>query len=67
MPYVFTSERSGPIGAAGFRKQLAHWGEKAQIEKFPYYRHYLIALLKGKASWRPTAWNHHSSVASLRH
>ena len=49
MPYVFTSERGGPISAAGFRKQLARWGEKAQIEKFRYYRHYLIALLKGES------------------
>ncbi len=25
-PYVFTSERGGPMSAAGFRKQLATWG-----------------------------------------
>ena len=25
-PYVFTTERGGPMSAAGFRKQLARWG-----------------------------------------
>ena len=29
-PYVFTSERGGPMSAAGFRKQLARWGVKAR-------------------------------------
>ena len=39
-PFVFTSERGGPISAAGFRKQLARWGEKAQIG-FPVNPHML--------------------------
>lgn len=39
-PYVFASERGGPISAAGFRKQLARWGEKANIE-FPVHPHML--------------------------
>jgi len=40
-PYVFTSERSrGPMSAAGFRKQLARWGEKAKIG-FPVNPHML--------------------------
>ncbi|MDZ7669781.1 MAG: tyrosine-type recombinase/integrase [Gammaproteobacteria bacterium] len=38
-PFVFTSERSGPISAAGFRKQLARWG-KAELP-FPVHPHML--------------------------
>jgi integrase len=39
-PFVFTSERSGPISAAGFRKQVARWGEKAKLP-FPVHPHML--------------------------
>ncbi|MCZ6640151.1 MAG: tyrosine-type recombinase/integrase, partial [Gammaproteobacteria bacterium] len=39
-PYVFTTERGGPMSAAGFRKQLARWGEKAKIG-FPVNPHML--------------------------
>ena len=39
-PYIFTSERGGPISAAGFRKQLSRWGEKAKIG-FPIHPHML--------------------------
>ena len=39
-PYVFTTERGGPMGAAGFRKQLARWGEKAKLG-FPVNPHML--------------------------
>ncbi len=39
-PYVFTSERGGPISPAGFRKQLARWGEKAKL-RFPVHPHML--------------------------
>ena len=39
-PYVFTSERGGPISAAGFRKQLSRWAEKAKIG-FPVNPHML--------------------------
>ena len=39
-PYVFTSERGGPMSAAGFRKQLATWGVKAKIG-FPVNPHML--------------------------
>lgn len=39
-PFVFTSERGGPISAAGFRKQLARWGEKAKLP-FPVHPHML--------------------------
>jgi integrase len=39
-PYVFTSERGGPMSAAGFRKQLARWGEKAKLG-FPIHPHML--------------------------
>lgn len=39
-PYVFTTERGGPMSAAGFRKQLARWGEKARIG-FPVNSHML--------------------------
>lgn len=39
-PFVFTSERSGPISAAGFRKQLARWGEAAGLG-FPVNPHML--------------------------
>jgi len=39
-PYLFESERGGPISAAGFRKQLARWGEKADLG-FPVNPHML--------------------------
>ncbi len=39
-PYVFTSERGGPMSAAGFRKQLATWGVKARLG-FPVNPHML--------------------------
>ena len=39
-PYVFTSERGGPMSAAGFRKQLARWGVKAKL-RFPVNPHML--------------------------
>ncbi len=39
-PYVFVTERGGPMSAAGFRKQLARWGEKAKIG-FPINPHML--------------------------
>ena len=39
-PYVFTTERGGPMSAAGFRKQLARWGEKAKLG-FPVNPHML--------------------------
>ncbi len=39
-PYVFTSERGGPVSAAGFRKQLATWGVKAKLG-FPVNPHML--------------------------
>ena len=39
-PYVFTSERGGPMSAAGFRKQLSRWGEKAKLG-FPINTHML--------------------------
>ena len=39
-PYVFESERGGPMSAAGFRKQLARWGEKAKLS-FPVNPHML--------------------------
>lgn len=39
-PYVFTSERGGPLSAAGFRKQLATWGVKAKLG-FPVNPHML--------------------------
>ncbi len=39
-PYVFASERGGPISAAGFRKQFARWGEKAKLG-FPVNPHML--------------------------
>jgi type 1 fimbriae regulatory protein FimB/type 1 fimbriae regulatory protein FimE len=39
-PYVFVSERGGPISAAGFRKQLSRWGEKAKLG-FPVHPHML--------------------------
>ena len=39
-PFVFQSERGGPISAAGFRKQLARWAEKAKIG-FPVNPHML--------------------------
>lgn len=38
--FMFTSERGGPITAAGFRKQLATWGRKAKIG-FPVNPHAL--------------------------
>ena len=38
--YVFTSERGGPMSAAGFRKQLARWGVKAKLP-FPVNPHML--------------------------
>lgn len=38
--FVFTSERGGPITSAGFRKQLARWGVKANIG-FPVHPHML--------------------------
>ena len=39
-PYVFTSERGGPMSAAGFRKQLTRWGDKAKLG-FPCHPHML--------------------------
>ena len=39
-PYVFTSERGGPLSPAGFRKQLATWGVKAKLG-FPVNPHML--------------------------
>ena len=39
-PYIFTSERGGPMSAAGFRKQLARWGVKAKLP-FPVNPHML--------------------------
>ena len=39
-PYVFTSERGSAMSAAGFRKQLARWGEKAKLG-FPINPHML--------------------------
>lgn len=39
-PFVFTSERGGPVSAAGFRKQLARWGKKSQLA-FPVHPHML--------------------------
>ena len=39
-PYIFESERGGPISSAGFRKQLARWGEKAELG-FPINPHML--------------------------
>ena len=39
-PYVFTSERGGPMSPAGFRKQLARWGVAAKL-KFPVNPHML--------------------------
>jgi type 1 fimbriae regulatory protein FimB/type 1 fimbriae regulatory protein FimE len=39
-PYVFTSERGGPMSPAGFRKQLVRWGEKAKLG-FPIHPHML--------------------------
>jgi len=39
-PYIFESERGGPTSAAGFRKQLARWGEKADLG-FPVNPHML--------------------------
>ena len=39
-PFVFVSERGGPISPAGFRKQLQRWGAKAGIE-FPVHPHQL--------------------------
>ena len=39
-PFVFTSERGGPISSAGCRKQLARWGVKAKIG-FPVHPHML--------------------------
>jgi len=38
--YIFTTERGGPMSAAGFRKQLARWGEKAKLG-FPVNPHML--------------------------
>jgi integrase len=38
--FVFTSERGGPISAAGFRKQLARWGVTAKLG-FPVHPHML--------------------------
>ena len=37
-PFVFTSERGGPMSAAGFRKQFGRWGVKAQLP-FPIHPH----------------------------
>jgi len=39
-PFVFVSERGGPITTAGFRKQLSRWGVKAKIG-FPVHPHML--------------------------
>ncbi len=39
-PFVFVSQRGGPISPAGFRKQLQRWGVKAGIE-FPVHPHQL--------------------------
>jgi site-specific recombinase XerD len=39
-PFVFCSERGGPVSAAGFRKQFQRWGEKARIG-FPVHPHML--------------------------
>lgn len=39
-PYVFTSERGGPVSTAGFRKQFARWGQKAETG-FPVHPHML--------------------------
>jgi type 1 fimbriae regulatory protein FimB/type 1 fimbriae regulatory protein FimE len=39
-PYIFTSERGGPMSSAGFRKQLGRWGETAKIG-FPVNPHML--------------------------
>jgi integrase len=39
-PYVFESERGGPISAAGFRKQLSRWGTTAKLG-FPVNPHML--------------------------
>ena len=39
-PFVFVSERGGPISPAGFRKQLARWSQKAGIG-FPVNPHML--------------------------
>jgi type 1 fimbriae regulatory protein FimB/type 1 fimbriae regulatory protein FimE len=38
--FVFVSERGGPTSAAGFRKQVARWGQKANIG-FPVHPHML--------------------------
>ncbi len=39
-PFMFESERGGPITEAGFRKQFAMWGRKAEIA-FPVNPHAL--------------------------
>ncbi len=39
-PFVFVSERGGPMSAAGFRKQFGRWGAKAGIG-FPVHPHQL--------------------------
>ena len=39
-PFIFTSERGGPMSAAGFRKQLQRWGVKAGLP-FPIHPHML--------------------------
>ena len=39
-PYVFTTERGGPMSPAGFRKQLSRWSEKAKLG-FPVNPHML--------------------------
>ncbi len=45
--YVFTSERSGPVSAAGFRKQLARWGVMAKLG-FPVNPHMLRHALANR-------------------
>jgi type 1 fimbriae regulatory protein FimB/type 1 fimbriae regulatory protein FimE len=39
-PFVFTTERGGPMSPAGFRKQFARWGVKAKL-RFPVHPHML--------------------------
>ncbi|MGE0621118.1 MAG: tyrosine-type recombinase/integrase [Pseudomonadales bacterium] len=39
-PFIFVSERGGPVSAAGFRKQLSRWGKKSKIG-FPINPHML--------------------------
>ena len=39
-PFVFVSERRGPISPAGFRKQLQRWGARAKLP-FPIHPHML--------------------------